>query len=63
MDEMIGPGNFLLWRMPDPDNNCAIQAGAEHVQLSVVDGNEAARRLYEGLGFKPFGKLRTILFA
>jgi len=36
--------------------------GAEHVQLAVVDGNEAARRLYEGLGFKPVGKLRTILF-
>ena len=41
----------------------AFIAGAEHVQLAVVDGNEAARRLYEGLGFKPFGKLRTILFA
>jgi predicted GNAT family acetyltransferase len=41
----------------------AVVAGAEHVQLSVVDGNEAARRLYEGLGFEPFGKLRTILFA
>jgi len=40
----------------------AFIAGAEHVQLAVVDGNEAARRLYEGLGFKPFGKLRTILF-
>jgi RimJ/RimL family protein N-acetyltransferase len=41
----------------------AFAAGADHVQLAVVDGNEAARRLYEGLGFKPFGKLRTILFA
>jgi predicted GNAT family acetyltransferase len=41
----------------------AFVAGAEHVQLAVVDGNEAGRRLYEGLGFKPFGKLRTILFA
>ena len=33
-----------------------------HVQLAVIDGNEAGRALYEGLGFKPFGKLRTILF-
>jgi ribosomal protein S18 acetylase RimI-like enzyme len=41
----------------------AFRCGAEHVQLAVVDGNQAARRLYEGLGFKPFGKLRTILFA
>jgi len=40
----------------------AFAAGAEHVQLAVVDGNEAARRLYERLGFKPVGKLRTILF-
>lgn len=40
----------------------AFAAGANHVQLSVVDGNEPARRLYEGLGFKPFDKLRTIIF-
>lgn len=40
----------------------AFHAGADHVQLAVVDGNDGARRLYEGLGFKPFGRLRTILF-
>ncbi|HVH17537.1 MAG TPA: GNAT family N-acetyltransferase [Myxococcota bacterium] len=40
----------------------AFDVGAEHVQLSVVDGNDAARALYEGLGFKPFARLRTILF-
>jgi predicted GNAT family acetyltransferase len=40
----------------------AFAAGSSHVQLAVVDGNEAARRLYEGLGFEPFGRLRTILF-
>ena len=40
----------------------AFAAGATHVQLAVVDGNDAGRRLYEGLGFKPFTKLRTILF-
>lgn len=40
----------------------AFHAGADHVQLAVVDGNEAAIRLYESLGFKPFTKLRTILF-
>jgi ribosomal protein S18 acetylase RimI-like enzyme len=40
----------------------AFEAGADHVQLAVVEGNEAAQRLYEGLGFKPFAKLRTILF-
>ncbi|MEM7412488.1 MAG: GNAT family N-acetyltransferase [Myxococcota bacterium] len=37
-------------------------AGGDHVQLAVVDGNDPARRLYEGLGFKPYGRLRTILF-
>lgn len=40
----------------------AFRAGADHVQLAVVEGNAAAQRLYEGLGFKPFAKLRTILF-
>jgi len=41
----------------------AFARGAEHVQLAVVDGNEAGRSLYESLGFAPFGKLRTILFS
>jgi predicted GNAT family acetyltransferase len=40
----------------------AFEAGAQHVQLAVVEGNEGAKALYEGLGFKPFGRLRTILF-
>ncbi len=40
----------------------AFAAGASHVQLAVVDGNHGAQRLYEGLGFKPCGRLRTILF-
>jgi RimJ/RimL family protein N-acetyltransferase len=41
----------------------AFASGADHVQLAVVDGNEPGRRLYESLGFEPFGKLRTILFS
>jgi predicted GNAT family acetyltransferase len=41
----------------------AFVAKADHVQLAVVDGNDAARGLYEGLGFKPFARLRTVLFA
>jgi RimJ/RimL family protein N-acetyltransferase len=40
----------------------AFASGADHVQLAVVDGNEGAHRLYERLGFKPFGRVRTILF-
>ncbi len=40
----------------------AFAARAEHVQLAVVEGNDAARGLYEGLGFEPFCRLRTILF-
>jgi RimJ/RimL family protein N-acetyltransferase len=40
----------------------AFAAGANHIQLAVVEGNVAAQRLYEGLGFRPFAKLRTILF-
>ncbi len=41
----------------------AFDAGGAHVQLAVVDGNLPAERLYQSLGFKPFAKLRTILFA
>jgi RimJ/RimL family protein N-acetyltransferase len=40
----------------------AFAEGAGHVQLAVVDGNLPAERLYQSLGFKPFAKLRTILF-
>jgi len=40
----------------------AFRAGANHVQLAVVEGNAAAERLYSSLGFRPFAKLRTILF-
>ena len=40
----------------------AFAAGANHVQLAVVEGNTAAQRLYESLGFRPYAKLRTILF-
>lgn len=38
-------------------------AGADHVQLTVVDGNDAAHRLYRGLGFEPYGRVRTLVFA
>lgn len=41
----------------------AFAAGAEHVQLAVVEGNAAAQRLYSGLGFRACGSLRTILFS
>ena len=41
----------------------AFGAGADHVQLAVVEGNVAGVRLYERLGFKPVGKLRTVLFS
>ncbi|MBY0398717.1 GNAT family N-acetyltransferase [Myxococcota bacterium] len=40
----------------------AFAAGASHVQLSVVAGNERASRLYRKLGFEPFAELRTVLF-
>lgn len=40
----------------------AFAEGAAHVQLSVVQGNVAARDLYARLGFRPHSTLRTILF-
>lgn len=40
----------------------AAAAGADHVQLAVVQGNAPAERLYASLGFEPFAELRTILF-
>jgi len=40
----------------------AFTAAADHVQLSVVEGNTAAEGLYQRLGFRPFARLRTILF-
>ena len=40
----------------------ALDAGADHVQLAVVEGNEAALNLYRGLGFRSFARLRTVLF-
>ena len=40
----------------------AFAAAADHVQLSVVQENAAAEGLYERLGFRPFARLRTILF-
>jgi hypothetical protein len=40
----------------------AFAAGASHVQLAVVEGNVPGIALYERLGFRPVGRLRTILF-
>jgi ribosomal protein S18 acetylase RimI-like enzyme len=40
----------------------ALDSGADHVQLAVVEGNHAALNLYRGLGFCSFARLRTVLF-
>jgi RimJ/RimL family protein N-acetyltransferase len=41
----------------------AFASDGAHVQLAVIEGNEAAARLYEGLGFRRFARLRTLLFS
>ncbi len=41
----------------------AFSQGAQHVQLTVVNGNAAAETLYEEIGFRRFEMLRMILFA
>jgi len=40
----------------------ALEAGAEHVQLAVVEGNLPGLALYRSLGFETIARLRTILF-
>jgi hypothetical protein len=39
LDVMIGPGNFLLWSMPDPDNDCRPKNGASWVRLNIAECN------------------------
>ena len=41
----------------------AFEEGADHVQLTVIDENEPALRLYKNLGFQPYTRVRTILFS
>jgi RimJ/RimL family protein N-acetyltransferase len=41
----------------------AFESGSAHVQLAVIEGNEPAEKLYEGLGFRRFARLRTLLFS
>jgi RimJ/RimL family protein N-acetyltransferase len=41
----------------------AFASGSSHVQLAVIEGNAAAERLYESLGFRRFARLRTLLFS
>jgi predicted GNAT family acetyltransferase len=41
----------------------AFAEGSDHVQLAVVEGNKPAEQLYAKLGFEPFARLRTVLFA
>ena len=41
----------------------AFASGSSHVQLAVIEGNEAAEQLYERLGFRRFARLRTLLFS
>lgn len=40
----------------------AFEEGADHVQLAVIDGNDAGIGLYRDLGFCAFARLRTVLF-
>ncbi|MGI9625729.1 MAG: pilus assembly protein TadG-related protein [Longimicrobiales bacterium] len=39
LDGPFGPGNFLQWRMPDPDNNCEPRAGAQWVRQNIANCN------------------------
>ncbi len=41
----------------------AFATGTDHVQLAVIEGNDAGLGLYRRLGFRSFARLRTVLFA
>jgi hypothetical protein len=39
LDVMIGPGNFLIWSMPDPANDCNPRTGASWVSHNITECN------------------------
>lgn len=40
MDDPVGPGNFMLWQMPDPEQNCEEgRAGATWVRENILGCN------------------------
>lgn len=38
-DDMVGPGNFQLWQMPDPENECEPKSGASWVGENILGCN------------------------
>jgi hypothetical protein len=38
-DDPVGPGNFEIWQMPDPDNNCEPRSGADWVRANITTCN------------------------
>ncbi|MBZ5600952.1 MAG: GNAT family N-acetyltransferase [Acidobacteriia bacterium] len=53
-----GAGRALISALID---RARVEPGLEQIQLSVSIGQEAARRLYESLGFEVFGRERHAL--
>ena len=39
-DVMVGPGNFYIWEMPDPDMDCQGRPGANWVHQNIIGCNE-----------------------
>jgi hypothetical protein len=53
MDVMIGPGNFLLWSMPDPSNDCDPRTGASWLRENIVGCNACPIRVGVDYPTKP----------
>ncbi len=49
-ETMVAPGNFLLWRLPDPDKNCQEEgSGGSFLLENMLDCNECDIRVVEGV--------------
>jgi Flp pilus assembly protein TadG len=38
-DDPVGPGNFMIWSMPDPENDCEPRSGAQWVAENIATCN------------------------
>lgn len=50
LETMVAPGNFLLWRLPDPDKNCQEEgSGGSFLLENMLRCNECDIRVVQGV--------------